>query len=202
MSDTPETPVDENVTDPKAELASLKQIADTMGVTYHPSIGVDSLRKKINEARAVPAEEEPETPEAETAEDGDEDLTPAQHKIKKRAELRAEKLRLIRCRITNMNPSKARLNGEFITVANKVIGTQTKFIPFGEATDEGWHVPKVIYDALQAKQFQQIKVTKDRQTGKEKIESRWVKEYAIEVLEPLTREQLDRLALEQKAAGS
>lgn len=111
-------------------------------------------------------------------------------------------MRLVRCRITNMDPKKKDLDGEILTVGNRYIGTVKKFIPYGAATDEGYHVPKVLYDELEDRKFLHIQVTKDRATGQQKVVTSYVKEFAIEVLPQLTELDLAKLAQAQLAAGN
>ena len=117
------------------ELTMLKQRATLMQIPFSNNIGVDALRRKI-EAKM---EEEPDT----TDEDGNEVastqpnplasptpeapvaaqveapvkmLTLAQH-------LQNEALKLVRVRISCMDPKKADLEGEIFTVANEYICT-------------------------------------------------------------------------------
>lgn len=111
----------------------------------------------------------------------------------------AEQLKLVRCRITCLNPQKAHVQGEIITVGNRVVGNVRRFVPFGEATDNGWHIPYIIYTELQQRQFQQIG-SKKGPNGQQLPQVRLVKEFAIEVLEPLTERELQELARRQAAA--
>lgn len=168
------------------ELELLKQRADTMGIKYSPNIGVDTLKAKIEEAQ---------NPTAATAAEPTKELTPGQL----RQEANLEEMKLIRLRIANLNPAKADLNGEIFTVANKIIGTVRKFVPYGEATDNGYHVPNVIYKQLQARKFQQVRVVQGK-GGHTTVESKWVPEFALEVLPQLTQEELNKLASQQAAA--
>jgi hypothetical protein len=119
-----------------------------------------------------------------------------------RAQLMKDEMKLIRVRITNMDPKKKDLHGEVISVGNKYIGTVKKFIPFGETTDDGYHIPKILLDELQDRKFQDIRTVKDKRTGTPSVSSRWVREFAIEILPPLTAEELRDLAIAQAAAGS
>jgi hypothetical protein len=119
-----------------------------------------------------------------------------------REQLIRDETKLIRVRITNMDPKKKDLHGEIFTVGNKFIGTIKKFVPYGEATDGGYHLPKILVDELRARQFQDIRTTKDKRTGVPTVTSRWVREFSIEVLPPLTQEELTNLAISQAAAGS
>ncbi|QWY83525.1 hypothetical protein [Rhizobium phage RHph_X2_28B] len=190
-----------------SELDMLKSRARVMGIPFSNNIGVEALKERIQakldgEANTTSKEEgeneatdpsllgsslegtAPEKPE-----------TPAQM----RARIRAENLKLVRLRITNLDPKKKDLPGEIFTVANELLGTIRKFVPFGEATDNGYHVPNVIYKMMKRRKFLQIKVKKVQ--GKEVIETQWVREFALEELPQLTRPEIDKLAAAQAAAG-
>ena len=109
---------------------------------------------------------------------------------------------LVRCRIAHLKPSKRDFRGEIFTIANKYIGTVRKFIPYGEATDNGYHIPKILYEELKSKKFLQVNTRNDRAAGNQiVIDQRWVPEFSIEVLPKLTQDELDKLAASQAAAG-
>lgn len=178
-------------TSEEAELATLKARAKTMGITFSPKIGLEKLRAKID-AKLNPLVEE--------VDPGEE--TEAQRKARIRKKQLAEQMVLVRCRIANLNPSKRDLRGEIFTIANKYIGTVRKFIPYGEATDNGYHIPKILYEELKSKKFLQVNTRNDRGAGNQiVIDQRWVPEFSIEVLPQLTQEELDKLAASQAAAG-
>lgn len=116
--------------------------------------------------------------------------------------MRDEQTKLVRIRIQNLDPKKKDLHGEIITVANEYLGTIKKFVPYGEASDEGYHVPYCIYEFLKSKRFLNIRTTRDRVTKQIKVDHTMSLEYSIELLPQLTREDLNRLAASQAAAGS
>lgn len=173
------------------QLAMLKTKADTLGVTYSPNIGVDALREKIN----AKMNGEPDKKEEAKATDAPREKT----KMELRQEAFLEATRLVRCRITCMNPSKSDLPGEIFTVSNNVVGSIKRYIPYGEQVD-GWHVENMLLDMLKEKQFQQLR-TKKGVNGQILPETKWVREYAIEELPPLTPEELKVLANKQAAAA-
>lgn len=113
-----------------------------------------------------------------------------------------EQMKLIRVRIHNMDPKKSSLQGEIITIANRVLGNVKVFVPFGEATEDGWHIPYIIYKELNRRKFLQITSVRDKQTRQIKVTKKWMKEFALDVLPPLTPQELARLATAQLAAGS
>lgn len=180
------------------ELASLKDRAKLMGLTFHPSISAEKLREKIAKALEgeAPAEDAAAAPavaakaEAKSAEE-----SPAQ----KRVRLKQEALKLVRIRVTCMNPAKAEWEGEIFTAGNTAIGSVKKFVPFN--ADEGWHVPYVIYQQLQQRQCQ-IFVTTKTKNGVAVRKGKLIKEFAIEVLPELTKEELEELARRQAMAKS
>ena len=113
-----------------------------------------------------------------------------------------EEMKLVRLRITNLDPKKKDLPGEIITVANDYIGSVKKFVPFGEVTEGGWHVPYCIYRELESRKFLNIRTIRDRRTGQIHVETNWAREFALEILPTLTQEELTQLGTAQLAAGS
>ena len=194
--DTTNTPEDqdsiENQPTKEELLAGLKRKADLLGVTYSNNIGIDSLRTRIAEAQAE------NKPDDETEAVAAPKLT---SKMAIRQKQRAEQLKLIRCRIVNMNPNKSEITGEFVTVRTKYLGTVSKMIPFGDETDNGYHIPYILYKELKSRQFLQTKVKKSKNGQQRLPVSRWVNEFSIEVLEPLTPEELKKLAAQQAASA-
>ena len=170
------------------ELATLKARADALGISYHPSIGVEKLREKVN-AVLKKDEASQEAPAADAKE------TESQ----RRNRLRQEASKLVRIRLTCMNPHKKEWQGEFITAGNAVVGTFTKYIPFN--ADEGWHVPHIIYEQLRDRECQVFVTVRDSK-GNATRKGKTIKEFAIEVLPPLTEEELKDLAQRQAMAKS
>ena len=179
----------------------LMQRARTMGISFSNNISEEALAEKINakmNGESVPKEEKSDlNPLA-----GDTQGAVPTHKKTLRQRIVDEQMALVRVRITNMDPKKKDLRGEVITVANEYLGTVRKFVPFGEDTDEGYHIPKCILTVLQERRFLQIREVKDRKTGITRPETGWVREFAIEILNPLTPEELKQLATAQIAAGT
>lgn len=192
MSDLEHQIEEEFDTSEEAELAALKARAKTMGLKVSPKIGLERLKAKI-EAKLNPSTEEDVDPGEETE---------VQRKARIRKKQIAEQMALVRCRIANLNPSKRDLRGEIFTVANKYVGTVRKFIPYGEATDNGYHIPQILYEQLKTRKFLQVNTRNDRAAGNQiVVDQRWVPEFSIEVLPQLTQEELDKLAASQAAAG-
>jgi hypothetical protein len=170
------------------ELQELKDKADLMGVKYHPAIGVDKLREKVRQAM------EPKTttvtePECST-----------EHRPETEAELRTrlkrEANKLVRVRLSLMNPIKKNWPGEIFTVSNKYIGTIRKFVPYNGLP---YHIPQAILTVLEDRHY-----TENFETtinGKLAMRKRRSKEFAIEKLPSLTQKEINVIAERQRAMG-
>lgn len=179
------------------EMTILKQRATMMGIKFSNNIGLEALRKKVADAQeGITEQEQPEVnPLATTTSAVQED------KLSMAQRIRLENTRLVRVRIQNLDPKKKDLPGEILTVANDYMGTVRKFVPYGEATDNGYHIPYCLYKLLKSRKFLHVSVKKGR-NGKERVEQQWVREFAIEILPQLTEEELKQLGQAQLAAGS
>lgn len=181
------------------ELTMLKQRASMMGIQFSNNIGLETLRKKIEDKMEGRADSDAAPQINPLA--GETTVQPVKRKTL-RQKLYDEQMKLVRIRVTNLDPKKKDLPGEVITVANEHLGTVRKFVPFGEVTDDGYHVPYCIYRFMEKRKFLNIRIVKDRRTGVERVESNWVKEFALEVLPQLTPQQIANLRTAQIAAGS
>ena len=186
------------------ELQMLKSRARVMGLKFSNNIGVETLRTMIQKKMDGEDSTEPTNDVAGTP--APPLLDPSQPAPKKKETVRQrvqrENMRLIRVRITNMDPKKKDLPGEVITIANEFLGTVRKYIPFGEVTENGYHVPYCIFKHLKARKFLNIRTYKDRKNNNQiKIDQTWAQEFALEVMDPLTPTELRQLALAQQAAG-
>lgn len=194
------------------ELAMLKERARMMGITFSNNISVDALRLKINNRMEGRDQEPPATAEEPAVDPVDGTVntfapnplagqTVALPRKTLRQHLVDEQMKLIRVRITNMDPKKKDLPGEIFTVANEHLGTVRKFIPYGEVTENGYHIPYIIYTTLEARKFQNIRTIKGK-NGVNRVDSTWAKEFSMEILPPLTPVELKNLAIAQQASGS
>ena len=199
-----------------SEIDVLKDRARMMNITFSNNIGADALRAKI-QAKMDGTPEEPEEAEQPVAQEtsqasasqtaslnplvGDTADKPAKTG-NFRQDLMNDAMRLIRVRITNLDPKKRDLHGEIFTVANEYIGSVKKFVPYGEVTENGWHLPYCIYRQLEKRKFLDIRTRIDKRTGSQVISENWVNEFSLEVLPPLSQEELNTLATAQIAAGS
>lgn len=186
------------------ELSLLKDRAKLMGIKFSNNIRIESLREKIaakQEGGNTASDALENTPNPLAT------VTPIEQEIPIKAmSLREymikEQLKLVRLRIQNLDPKKKDLHGEVLCVANEYLGTIKKFIPYGEASDEGYHVPYCIYTEMESRRFQNIRTFTDKATGQIRVESNWAREFSLEVLPPLTKNELVQLASAQAAAGN
>lgn len=177
------------------ELTTLKARADMLGITYHPSIGVEKLREKvINAMNSESTPEEDESiefiPDAPTEPEPIEETATARRERKRR-----EANELVRIIVTCMNPAKKEWEGEMFTVGNSVVGSFGKFVPFN--IEDGWHVPRIIYNTIKERQCQIF--VSDKKGGRT---PKLIKEFGINVLPNLTPEELQELAQRQAMSNS
>lgn len=166
------------------ELEDLKTTADMLGISYHPSIGLDKLKAKIAEHEAgAPVEEAPAAP------------VKAETEAEKRARLKKEQTALVRIRLTCMNPYKSEWTGEIFSIGNNVIGTVKRFVPFNEI----WHVEAAMLEMIKERKCQVFHT--ERVNGRQIRKGKLVNEFAIEVLPPLTEQELKELAQRQAMAN-
>ena len=187
------------------ELTFLKERAKVMGIPFSNNISLETLRKRVNdkmEGKEAAPEVNALTGEPEIAQAlAIKPLDPKANAVALRKLMHATQMRLVRVRITNMDPKKKDLPGEIWTVANEYLGTVRKFVPYGEQTDDGFHIPYCLYRLLDSKRFLHIRDVKDRTTGIVRQDKVWAKEFSLDVLPALSRDELDRLAAAQAAAG-
>jgi len=172
-----------------AEREALEARAKQLGISFHPNIGDEKLREKIDVAMADVSDAQ--APSAELTK-VDRDLpAPGQGKG-----VRDEALALVRVRVTCMNPNKKEWEGEIFTTGNSKIGTVKKYVPF----EAEWHVPRVILQMIKRRQYQTFVTKKTPNGGKVKT-GKLVREFAVEELPPLTEKELQELKQRQLMAA-
>lgn len=189
MSETQDTEVQVTAQD---ELAALKSRADMMGISYHPSIGLEKLREKVNAAIEGKADETKQETAVAVSASGE---TEGQ----RNARLKKEASKLVRIRVSCMNPAKKEWEGEIFSIGNAVVGSFTKYVPFN--TEDGWHVPHMMYQMIKDRECQVFYTVTDSRGNKTR-KGKLIKEFNVEVLPPLTPEELHDLAQRQAMAKS
>jgi hypothetical protein len=130
--------------------------------------------------------------------------TPGLTHAEQRAIVRAKAMRLHRVRITNLDPNDAALPGAIKTVYNKFCGKVSKYIPFGEENELGYHVPEILLNSMREERYPMRKEIKQRgqSFGVKQYKTVLMPRFAIEELPPLSKEEVESLAKDQKARGA
>ena len=184
------------------ELASLKLRADQMGLKYHHKTGLPKLKALVNGAlKANTPDPTPSTPKTK-----DELKAPQAPFIapsdvvtpgKPRKGSKADVGRLVRIRINCMNPDKTEWEGQIFNVSNSKFGFK-KYVPFNN--DEGWHVPFMIYTHIKNRKCQIFKNSIDGRGNKTR-QGLLIHEFAVELMDPLTSNEMQELAQRQAMAS-
>lgn len=169
--------------------AKLRENGKLLGLTFAPNASVQLMHQQLTEARAQIENDEPTVVEA--------DLPLSEQDLRKK--LKLDNLKLVRIRISCLNPNKAGLPGEILCVHNDIVGTVKKYVPYNEA-GEAYHVPFILLKMMKRKRFLQIK---DPPKGSRAAPTtKMVPEYGIEILEQLSPKELEDLKRAQGAASS
>ena len=206
------------------ELKAKKAYAREVGIEFHPSVGMATIDSLI-QAKLNGKEMQEEIPISEAPNEVDKTMEVTENTTRDCSNLtipppivggkklymdekefrqymsKEDKInanRLVRCRIVCMNPSKRNWTGEYISAGSSAIGTFKKFIPYN--IDEPYHVPEIIYNYLKERKCR-IGTTVKLPNGQEVNRYKLINEYAIEVLPPLTQEELKDLAQRQAMAS-
>lgn len=191
----------ENDNELPSELEQLKTRANQLGISYHPNIGADTLRERINEKLADKTEAADKQSglvdkEPSTVAEGKVDAESKRSaEVKRRLALRKDAAKLIRVRITCMNPNKREWEGEIFSVSNSVVGTFKKYVPY----DVEYHVPNFILKQIRQRQCQTF-VTSTDSKGRKSRKGKLIKEFGVEELTPLTEKELVELRQRQAMA--
>jgi hypothetical protein len=165
------------------EFKVLKDRAALMGIKYDEPISVDDLRALVNGKIQ-------DSDEKEISKDK---MSKAQYAAAKRKEA----AKLVRIKITCMNPNKKEWKGEIFTVGNSLFGSFKRFVPY----DTIWHVEEMIYKVIKRKKCKIFVSKKDKYNNNIKV-PKYVPEFGIEVLPPLSKTELQELARKQALNNS
>lgn len=188
MSESME-PIDQGDIPEQNERESLEARARILNIQYHPNLSTEKLRERVNAAMTNAQSEEPNSDRPVK----DESDAMRRSRLKKKAG------RMIRVRIHCNDPAKKDWPGEYITVGNNAVGTYRKYVPYNQ--DEPYHLPEIIVNALREKRVQ-VFATKKSKAGFPVRESKSIAAYTIEVVTPLTQEELNALAASQAARNA
>ena len=179
------------------ELSVLQQRCDILGIKYHPRAGVDKLRAKIEAHQAKNTEGlgEADIQKLQATNPKKPFLTHEEYMKETRQATKRNVNRLVRCRVSCMNPNKKEWEGEIFSVGSSRLGTFKKFVPFGHIT----HVPNIIYEHIKERQYTQFYNAKGPR-GERIRKGRLTNEFAVETLDPLTPAELKELGQRQLMA--
>lgn len=191
------------------KLQHVRQQADEIGVKWHHKHKIETIQKNIDvflesenpsieTVLPMPSKEVPVRTEQQERWLAKEviPVTEANFKAEQRRLDKRKCASLIHCKITCLNPEKRNWNGEFISVGSAKLGTFKKYIPFD---GKPYHIPKIIFDMLSEKKCTVMQKGVDDRGVKATIPSQSA-EFNIEVLDPLTLEELDDLRIQQALA--
>ena len=177
-------------------MESLKAKADQLGIKYKSNISETALAKKIESVLNDESTAKDESDADESEQDGEEEAPKLKPKKLDKAAERKRSQKLIRVIVRPLDPRRTQLDGELVMTGNSVIGTTGKFVPFNIET--GFHVPEIIYNALKDRTFTEFYTVEDAQ-GNEHTKSRQKKAFLIEVLDPLTEDEIREIKIRQQA---
>jgi len=178
------------------QLQQLQTQADSLGVKYHHRAGAAKIQAAI-EAYLAAGNDGAAPPQVAG---GPPPYEPPMNEAEYRAQRLGERRRfagsLVRCRITCMNPNKTNYPGEIISVGSSKLGTFKKYIPFD---GKPYHVPRIIFDHLKDRECSVFVDQKDDR-GHKTRRGKLIKEFAIEILDPLSVDELEDLRKAQALA--
>lgn len=206
------------------DIESLRVEATALGIKFSGNTGAKTLQGKINREMTRPTNEGalddilganeplPEIIKPAPAKKGPPSLAELQtmnvkdidpkNQVLIRQIVRAKALVLRRITIVNLDPQDAELSGAVITVMNKYTGRVSKFIPFGEGSANGYHVPQIILNHLLSQKFVLRKANKSSQFGVKTYQTTMVPKFSITILPDLSTDELKSLADRQAASQS
>jgi hypothetical protein len=161
------------------DLEAIRTRAKELGVPYHPAQKAETIQQNIDkflseketlEAVPVPKEETPEEAEARHLK---------------------EALALIPITVTSMDPADAQTTGVLVSVGNRKLGQIVKAIPFGYK----WYMPKILVEHMEQSQFCRSSMVPTGVPGTpERLNTQWLKKYAIQYHPMPSAEELAELA--------
>lgn len=104
-----------------------------------------------------------------------------------------EAMKLVHCIVTCNNKNKTNYQGEIFCVRNADIPAVKKFIPFGVPT----HIPQILLNSIKEHKYQTF--VKQKVNGNLITKPKFIDEYVIQELPPLTAEELEAIKQRQLA---
>ena len=165
------------------DLEEIRARAKELGVQYHPAQKAETIQQNIDKFLS-----EQETVEAAAPKPKEE--TPEQVE----ARLLKEATALIPITVTSMDPADTETTGALVSVGNRKLGQITKAIPFGYK----WYMPKILVQHMESQMFCRSSMVPTGVPGTpERLNTQWLKKYAIQYHPMPTPEELAELAKAQ-----
>ena len=179
------------------ELEVLKNRCDMLGIKYHPNSGAAKLRAKLDahnskDAQGLQGNDISSLQKERKAGRGY--LTHAEYVTETAQQKKKDIAKLVRVRITCMNPNKSEWEGEIFSVGSAKMGTFKKYVPFN--AEDGWHIPHIMFEAIKERKYTQFYNARGPR-GEKSRKGKLMPEFSVEVLEPLTEAELKELAQRQ-----
>ena len=201
IMDTPtETPI------AKLSDTQIRQELQDNGVTLHHKTGSGKLADTLVKVRAgtytapePAAPKAPATPVVKNTGPTEAAVAAMRKATTETKEQRA--MKLIRVIVTANDPLMSQHQGLIFTVGSSAVNNGRmikKYVPFNN--QEGWHVPKIIYDQMEAAEMQKFRQV-TMPDGNKTMQSYIAKKFNVQVLDPLTQGEMDALAASQQAKG-
>ena len=175
----------------------IRQELTDNGITLHHKTGTKKLASTLADVRSKEYKENTNSGSTEASRAAKakhmyaiDNLTPTQQAMK-----------LVRIIVTPNDPNMVNYPGLIFTVGMSGINNGEmikKFVPFNN--EEGWHVPTIILRQIEHAEMQKFK-TITRPDGEKVLEPYLTKKFNVRELPPLTKEELEKLAARQGAAG-
>ena len=175
------------------------------GIKLHHKTGTDKLRATLNAVRdgsyEAPTEAQEAIPTAPINISATVTrLTPAQHIMKLTKTEKA--MRMQRIVVSPNDPLMSSYNGLIFTVGSSSINSGKmikKYVPFNN--DDGWHVPQIIIDQIEAAEMQKFR-TVNTPNGDKTLQPYLTKKFNVQILDPLTQAEMEILAASQASKGA
>lgn len=163
-------------------LESVRAKATELGLDYHPAMKAETIQKLID---------------THLAENGGDQTAPVvKEVVESEADIEKRFLKeataLIPVTITSMDPADSAITSIAVSVGNRKLGQITKVIPFGQK----WYMPKILVDHLEAQQFCRSSMI-PVPGGQERLNTQWIKKYAIQYHPMPSQADLEALAKAQ-----
>lgn len=157
-----------------------------LGINIHVNTSVENMLTMVNQALIYTLHKAPDAPVKQKV-------------IKDKALARKEATRLIRVRVTNMDPTKTKHTAQTFGFSNSVVGTIQRVVPLD--IEEGFHIPQVLIEVIKSAKYRQTRYRTINHRGQEQEVpySVEVPSFSVEVLPPITAKELHDIKQRQMA---